>query len=47
MKFENYFEIEVGAYPETHPEAVSQKMIFSIFAKNVGWRERCSDTILF
>jgi methylenetetrahydrofolate reductase (NADPH) len=23
--FENYFEIEVGAYPETHPEAVSSE----------------------
>ena len=22
-KFDNYFDIEVGAYPETHPEAKS------------------------
>ena len=46
--FENYFEIEVGAYPETHPEAVSSEDDIQHFCqKNVGWRERCSDTILF
>ena len=32
-EFENYFEIEVGSYPETHPEAVSPEQDLKYFCE--------------
>lgn len=35
-KFDNYFEIEVGAYPETHPEAKSPEDDIKHFCEKVS-----------
>ena len=35
-EFENYFEIEVGSYPETHPEAVSPEQDLKYFCEKMS-----------
>lgn len=36
IEFENYFEIEVGAYPETHPEAISPEQDIKYFCEKMS-----------
>ena len=35
-EFENYFKIEVGSYPETHPEAVSPEQDLKYFCEKMS-----------
>ena len=35
-EFDNYFDIEVGAYPETHPEAVSPEKDLKYFCEKMS-----------
>jgi methylenetetrahydrofolate reductase (NADPH) len=35
-EFDNYFEIEVGAYPETHPDAVSPEQDLKYFCEKMS-----------
>ena len=35
-EFENYFEIKVGSYPETHPEAVSPEQDLKYFCEKMS-----------
>jgi len=36
VEYDNYFEIEVGAYPETHPEAVSPDQDLKYFCEKMS-----------